>query len=510
MKKILLALCFIVLHLAMHSQDIMPPYPEVMKAFFLRYSYEPAEPYDKLMLAKKKDGWYVHTIDQLNKDSVKTEQLFWSLRKASYLPLTGFGPGMDEKEATAQLLQAMESDTWMLYNYDRCRYAGYNTWDADMIRDFSNLEQAGDTLMEGLAKAYSYHACRYLWYTMGGTPYDDDTLKRPLSNLEMPGAARIERFLYYTNKAIGYYQQLHRQNPGYKLVIGTPQMKILNEQFYQYQQLWIAGYTTQAKQILDRISSGDTLYHRIGHTYLDACPANAILITYGDNDTYPLWYVQQKEGFRKDVTVINNNLLGVPAYVQRLKQAYPRLFTTNVASFRDIYSGYFLLDEEKGRQDDTLSLASLLQQLQSVTDTIVNPVGTMATYPAQNILLQADTNRLKKMTGQANLASRMNIRLNSYLLLADFLILDMLHTNLYTRPVCMVVNTGMFHNDYLQRQGPVYRILPLNNNRSEIKLASEIATMEAFLEKNPSPVVITFSGNPPCTEELSHGLYTGL
>src|SRR5690606_27267426 len=43
---------------------------------------------------------------------------------------------------------------------------------------------------------------------------------------------------------------------------------------------------------------------------LNSCDSNAILITYADNDTYPLWYLQEIEGYRTDVRVINYNLLG--------------------------------------------------------------------------------------------------------------------------------------------------------------------------------------------------------
>jgi hypothetical protein len=43
---------------------------------------------------------------------------------------------------------------------------------------------------------------------------------------------------------------------------------------------------------------------------LNSCDSNAILITYGDNDTYPLWYLQEIEGIRTDVRIINHNLLG--------------------------------------------------------------------------------------------------------------------------------------------------------------------------------------------------------
>lgn len=43
---------------------------------------------------------------------------------------------------------------------------------------------------------------------------------------------------------------------------------------------------------------------------LSTCDSNAILITSGDNETYPLWYIQEVEGFRTDVRIFNYNLMG--------------------------------------------------------------------------------------------------------------------------------------------------------------------------------------------------------
>lgn len=69
----------------------------------------------------------------------------------------------------------------------------------------------------------------------------------------------------------------------------------------------------------DHDRSQKTLAPDLAKDYLESCAPNAILFTFGDNDTYPLWYAQEVEGVRPDIRIINNSLLGIDWYINQLR-----------------------------------------------------------------------------------------------------------------------------------------------------------------------------------------------
>ncbi|TCD10674.1 DUF2723 domain-containing protein [Pedobacter frigidisoli] len=60
--------------------------------------------------------------------------------------------------------------------------------------------------------------------------------------------------------------------------------------------------------------------HDIALDYLQSCAPNAILFTYGDNDTYPLWYIQEVENVRPDIRIVNLSLFDTDWYINGLRQ----------------------------------------------------------------------------------------------------------------------------------------------------------------------------------------------
>lgn len=62
-----------------------------------------------------------------------------------------------------------------------------------------------------------------------------------------------------------------------------------------------------------------------------SCEKDAILFTNGDNDTFPMWFLQLIEGYRKDISVVNLSLLNAIWYIKWIKDQEPKVTIGNLS-----------------------------------------------------------------------------------------------------------------------------------------------------------------------------------
>ena len=118
--------------------------------------------------------------------------------------------------------------------------------------------------------------------------------------------------------------------------------------------LWIAALALIGISLLplkngwyEHDRSGFYIAHDYAYNMLTPLAPNAIVITNGDNDTFPLWYIQEVEKVRKDVRVVNLSLLNTPWYIKQLRDQEPRVPFSFTDSQLDAIQPY--QDEKTGK-----------------------------------------------------------------------------------------------------------------------------------------------------------------
>ncbi|KQN28551.1 multidrug transporter [Pedobacter sp. Leaf41] len=232
----------------------------------------------------------------------------------------------------------------------------------------------------------------------------------------------------------------------------------------------------------DHDRSESHVAHDMAVNYLKSCAPNAILFTYGDNDTYPVWYAQEVENVRPDVRVVNLSLFTADWYIDGMKrkqnQSAPLPLTIKpeqyVAGTRDVmyYQDYKIANP--------VELKDILEVLLSDNDHDKATMSDGSKYnilPTKNLKLTVnpkqvlDTGTVPKEDA-GRIASAMEWTYEgNYVSKGTLALFDLLTHNNWERPIyfttAMPKDQYIGLDKYLYTEGLNKRLLPLKPKRLE-------------------------------------------
>lgn len=303
-------LCFSVLLL---QGQVMPDYEAVMKKIYKEYN---TEQFRDCKLMKKPDGWWFAKVEYSEEgERLVNPRLFWSKKTGGYLPLN-----YDRREEVLQDDSQLYEYGYRLedtYNYERCAYYGYDDWSADVIKDFQNKENLTNRELESLSRAYGAYATAFLGYRQWRYTANKNGSYRDETTISVLPKNRMDSFFKYSELEIQTIQKIINNDAYYEVMVGHIRHKLANEYMYVCHQLLMSGHPEEAQKFLHR-ANYDNLNLSVAKNFLNGLPHNAILFTDSDNDTYPVWYLQQAQNYRRDVCVINLSLLMSASYVNKI------------------------------------------------------------------------------------------------------------------------------------------------------------------------------------------------
>ncbi|MGE0088978.1 MAG: DUF2723 domain-containing protein [Bacteroidales bacterium] len=210
------------------------------------------------------------------------------------------------------------------------------------------------------------------------------------------------------------------------------------------------------------------------YNYLNSCAPNAILFTNGDNDTFPLWYAQEVEGIRTDVRIVNLSLLNTDWYIDQMKRkAYdsdPVPFGMEHEQYINGVRDIVYINERIPDYVDLKKAIEFVADDDKRTKLQVGQNDWIDYLPANKFIIPVDkekvlANGTVKQKDADKILPEIKITLNKKRIMkSELMILDLLATNNWERPVYFVSTGGdadVGLEEYLQLEGFAYRFVPI-------------------------------------------------
>ena len=232
----------------------------------------------------------------------------------------------------------------------------------------------------------------------------------------------------------------------------------------------------------DHDRSGRYTARDIGANYLQSCAHNSILFTYADNDSFPVWYVQDVEQVRTDVRVVNLSYFSAGWYIEMMRQKSYDSDLIHLALKPEKYlegvREQLLVDNRVDKPIDLREVVQFaaLDDRKYMID--ISGKGDYLNYlPVNKFIINVDT---AKVLSNGTVKNYFKNRLLSpmiweysqtYAFKGDLAFMDLLSENEWKRPVYFstTVPPGQYKglDKYFIREGLGYRIAPVKTDKPE-------------------------------------------